>query len=97
MRYRREMMESPSPQFVRDSQGALSVQELVEDGSTAASDLLTASLQALSPTGQPREGDMNFFAQGLRASFALYVYLPMTVAAAAFVGYGGRYAKRHWL
>jgi len=61
----------------------------------AANGLLAASLQPLKPMGQPREGDMNFFLQGLRASFALYIYLPMTIAAVSIVGYAARSAYRH--
>ncbi|KAJ9615475.1 hypothetical protein H2200_001550 [Cladophialophora chaetospira] len=96
-RYRREMMETPSPQFVKRNPVIPSVEKLVESGTAIPAALLAASSRALRPTGQPREGDMNFFAQGLRASFVLYIYLPMTVAAAAIAGYGGRYAYRHWL
>lgn len=97
LRYRREMLEVPSTQFVDSSPKIPSVEDLVGTGSTGVSTLLTTSLQALKPTGQPREGDMNFFAQGLRASFILYIYLPMTVAIVAVAGYGGKYARRHWL
>jgi hypothetical protein len=90
------MIEVPSPQFVHCSPGSTPVGELANRDSMAANGLLAASLQPLKPMGQPREGDMNFFVQGLKASFALYIYLPLTIAGGGILGYGARTAYRHW-
>lgn len=94
-RYRREMLEFPSPQFVHSTPGSIDVQALANSDSTAADRLLAASLRPLKPMGQPRAGDMNFFVQGLKASFALYIYLPLTIAAGGILGYGARSAYRY--
>ena len=59
-----------------------------------ANGLLTASLQPFKPMGQPKEGDMNFFVQAFRASFALYIF-PVTVAAVGILGYAARSIYRH--
>jgi hypothetical protein len=91
------MMEIPSTQFVDHSTAVPSAEDMAGTDAMKTSMLLTKSLKAMKPMGQPREGDMNFFAQGLRASFVLYIYLPVTVASVALAGYGAKYARRHWL
>ncbi len=90
------MIELPSPQFVHCLSGSTSFDVTADKDSVAEDDLLTASLKPLKSMGQPREGDMNFFVQGLRASFALFIYMPMTLAAIAIGTYGARLAYKHW-
>ena len=59
-----------------------------------ANGLLIAALQPLKAMGQPNEGDVNFFVQGLRAGFAVYI-VPLGIAAVGFVWYAARSAYRH--
>ena len=81
------MLEIPSPQYVHPSKGAFSASELDRAFSKEANNFYQASLQPLKPMGQPREGEMNFFLQGLVASFVCYV-APVVLGTIAVGAYG---------
>lgn len=58
-------------------------------------DLYQAAVQPLKPMGQPKEGDMNFFAQGILAGF-VFLVAPVVIGALASAGYAGTKLYRHW-
>ncbi|KAL5085981.1 hypothetical protein Trisim1_009746 [Trichoderma cf. simile WF8] len=86
LRYRREMMEIPSPQFFQDKEG--SITSITSDWKTGDSTYEEA-IQPLKSDGQPIAGEINFFLQGFLASFVVYVVPLLT----AIVG-GGIYAVK---
>ena len=92
-RYRREMIESPSPQFARCHPGSISIEELGNRHSMTATGLATAALQPLKAMSLSKEGDVNFFVQGFRTSLVVYI-LPLSIVAVGLVGYAARSAYR---
>ncbi|KEF62411.1 uncharacterized protein A1O9_00383 [Exophiala aquamarina CBS 119918] len=94
-RYRRHMMETPSPKFVTRLSGELDLQGLVREGLKMSQTLYNDSLQPLKPTGQPKEGDKNFFAQGMLTGFILLV-LPLFTGVVVGTSYIVLKLYRHW-
>ncbi|KPI36600.1 uncharacterized protein AB675_4433 [Cyphellophora attinorum] len=90
-RYRREMFESPSPQFVNVAANELGVADAVEVETRTYKRWHEAARSPLKPTGQPREGDVNFFVQGLRAAIVVYV-LPVALIGIFGAGFMGKKA-----
>ncbi len=85
-RYRREMIEIPAPQFIKappsDTNASSSRDTKFEE------QLYNASIQPLKPMGQPKEGDMNFFAQAMLTSY-VFVVSPLVIGSIAGAGYLG--------
>lgn len=75
------MIESPSPQFVHPREDGLTLGDLTQDRSHSWEELYQSSLRPLKPTGQPKPGSMNFFAQGLLVGAVFYL-LPIVAVAA---------------
>jgi hypothetical protein len=94
-RYRRHMMETPSGKFVTRLSGELNLQELVREGSKVGQTLYNDSLQTLKPTGQPKEGDKNFFAQGMLIGF-IFLVLPLFTGVVFGTSYSVLKLYRRW-
>lgn len=88
-------METPSPKFVTRLSGELSLLDLVKDGSTMGQNFYKQSLQPLKPTGQPKEGDRNFFTQGFVIGFTFLV-LPVIAGTLIGTSYIARKLYRYW-
>ncbi|KAF3070007.1 hypothetical protein CFAM422_006583 [Trichoderma lentiforme] len=84
LRYRREMMEIPSPQFFQDEESSITS---ISSAWKAGDSMYEKAIQPLKPDGQPIAGEINFFLQGFLASFVVYMVPLLT----AIVG-GGIYA-----
>ena len=57
--------------------------------------LLKAALQPLKPTGQAKEGEMNFFVLGLRVGLGVYV-LPVALTMVGGLAWGSRRLYQRW-
>jgi aldehyde dehydrogenase (NAD+) len=90
-RYSREMFESPSPQFVSVAVNELGAADVVEVETSTFKRWHQAARHPLKPTGQPPEGDVNFFVQGLRAALVVYV-LPVVLIGVLGTGIMGKKA-----
>ena len=80
--YSRVMFEFASPQFVRVGGLDLSLEDLRQDNSKDWQKRFSSALQPLKPTGQPKEGQVNFFAQALVVGTVVYA-LPVFIMAVA--------------
>jgi hypothetical protein len=74
------MFESASPQFVHVRGLDLSFKDLRWDNAEEWQKRYSSALQPLKPTGQPKEGHANFFAQALVAGIVVYALPALAVA-----------------
>lgn len=88
-------METPNPKFVTRVSGEFDLQELVQAESKLGQALYNQSLQPLKPTGQPKAGDKNFFAQGMLTGLILLA-LPLLAGTLAGTTYTIMKLYRHW-
>ena len=83
------MIVLPSPQFVQLTSEAVGVTELMEERGHVSSKRLESALLPLKPTGQAKEGEMNFFVLGLRVAMVFYV-LPVAITTLGGLAFGAR-------
>ena len=94
-RYRCEMMENPSPKFVSRVSGEVDLREVAQKGSEIGKLLHQQSLRPLKPTGQPREGDSNFFQQGMLVGL-IFLVLPVVTGSLIGTSYLTMKLYRRW-
>lgn len=85
----------PSPKFVNKLSGEFGLPDLIIDESSTSQNWYKQSLQPLKPTGQPKEGDRNFFVQGLMIGF---VFLVLPIVTGTIMGgvYVACKVYSHW-
>ena len=71
------------------------VVQVMKDTLLISEDLLKSALQPLHPTGQSKEGEMNFFVLGLRVALGLYV-LPVALTIVGGMAWGSRKLYQRW-
>ena len=74
------MIESPSPQFIQPNGPEMSLENLRQEGLQPWEKQYVTALQPLKPTGQPKEGQGNFFKQGLIVGAVFYLLPAFAVA-----------------
>lgn len=85
-RYRQEMIEVPAPQFVKPPPNDTNTSSFRDK--KFDEHFYNASVQPLKPMGQPKAGDMNFFAQAMLTSY-VFVVSPLVISSIAGAGYLG--------
>ena len=88
-------MATPSPKYVTKVPGEFDLQELVQEGSKLGPTLYNQSLQPLKPTGQSKEGEKNFFAQGMLTGI-IFLVLPLFTGTLVGTTYAIRKLYRYW-
>ena len=89
------MLEIPSPQFVRPVTGEVKASEVLQADSNVEQKLYHDSLQPLKPTGQPKEGDRNFFVQGMWTGLVVCV-APVVIGTLFGTGFAAKKIYRYW-
>lgn len=88
-------MESHSPKFVTKLDGEIALQEVAQKDSKMGQTIYNRSLRPLKPTGQPKEGDGNFFEQGMLTGLILFV-LPLVTGTLLGTSYLTLKLYRRW-
>jgi hypothetical protein len=89
------MLETPSPKFVTRVPGELDLQDIAAVGSKVGQTLYNTSLQPLRSTGQPKEGDGNFFLHGMLTGF-VFLVLPLLTGTVVGTSYAALKVYGHW-
>lgn len=94
-RYTHNMMQIPSPKFVTLPIDEPNLQQLTSKSCKVVETMYDQSIKPLPETGQPKDGDRNFFAQGFLTGFVVLA-LPLLAGTVGVTTYIARKAYSSW-